>query len=349
MKFKFLFLLFLSHLFATLPGPDLLTEEEWMTMEAFSKGIVVSAKKIELIEFPGAFNPSIIKVKDKILLSFRYLPNPTSEPWISWIGLVELDEQFQPKDPPQILDTRPYTPSIPSQSEDARLFAYKDKVYLIYNDNEEILSPTNTQRRDMFIAELIYSRGGYSVDIPVKLKHSTKYPQQLWQKNWVPFEWKGKLLLTYTVHPHEILEADLETGICEPLHESKTHFPWSLGKQRGSTPPILIDGEYFSFFHSALVTSSPVSNGHDIWHYFMGAYTFSPEPPFAIKTLTPMAITSPEFYRYSPYEKRVIFPGGCLVTDQFIHVALGRDDCEMWIATIDRKCLRDHMWSFGAP
>ena len=114
-----------------------------------------------------------------------------------------------------------------------------------------------------------------------------------------------------------------------------------LGSLRGSTPPILDDGEYFAFFHSSIVTSSASSFGYEMYFYFMGAYTFSATPPFpnhknqcsAHQRMTPF-IPIPLFTNVS------FFPGGCVIADDFVYVAYGKDDCEIWIATLDKAALK---------
>ncbi len=316
------------------------TDKEWTRFQNFSKKIVLSTVKIELPQFPKAFNPSLIKWEDGYLLSFRYCPDRFFQPWLSYIGVVKLNTAFQPVSRPQLLNTRPMRAGTPSQSEDARLFVYNGKTYLIYNDNMDVAFPALWERRDMYIAELLYEEDRFSVSNPVRLIHKTKCYTQLWQKNWVPFEHEGALYLSYTINPHEVLAANFVSGICDPVHETNLEINWALGPLRGSTPPVYDDGEYIAFFHSGVISASPVSGGEEIWHYFMGAYTFSPFPPFELSEISPLPIVGQNFYTQSDYEKRVIFPGGCVIEGGLIYVAYGKDDCEMWIATLDKNKLK---------
>ncbi len=46
------------------------------------------------------------------------------------------------------------------------------------------------------------------------------------------------------------------------------------------------------------------------------------------------------FYTNAFNEKCVIFPGGSVVVDSKIYVAYGKNDCEMWIATLDKEELK---------
>lgn len=302
------------------------------------KQVVIDKKQIFFEEFPDAFNPSMIKTEDGYLLSFRYSPDRYSNSWFNYIGIVELDDDFEPISDPQLLATRTKNSRTQSQSEDARLFTYRGRIFLTYNDNTEVNYTTYSDRRDIFVAELKFIDGEYSLGAPIKLLYEDKR-YILWQKNWVPFEYQGKLLMGYTVNPHEILYVNLINGSCYHCYESTAPINWEFGILRGSTPPLLVDGEYLAFFHSGTITSSYASWGWDIWHYFMGAYTFSATPPFEITRISPVPIISEDFYTQSAREKRVIFPGGFHVSGDKIYVAYGKDDYEIWIATIDKNAL----------
>jgi len=302
---------------------------------AFEK-LVLETKRIYLEDFPEAWNPSIIRVDQGYLMSFRHTPDAQSQGWISYIGIVLLDEAFNPISKPQLVKTRLKNSKTPSQSEDARIFKFKDRLFLIYNDNIDIIYPPTWQRRDMFMAELFYTNHQFTLGPPLKLIHEEKYHSVLWQKNWTPFEKDGSLLMTYSINPHEILYPNLATGTCYSAYTTGAEIQWDFGTLRGSTPPLLVDGEYLAFFHSGIITASPSSWGINVWHYFMGAYTFSAEAPFEITKISPLPIMDEEFYTPSDYFKRVIFPGGFIVSGSSIYVAYGKDDREMWIATLNK-------------
>lgn len=323
----------------------LLFTAKGLSLETFEgapyiRDVVVSTKKISLEDFPGSYNPSIISFGNGYLLTFRYPPDPIHRVFISYIGVVLLDEKFEPISRPQLLNTRTLDCAVPSQSEDARLFSYRGRLFLIYNDNDSHVVKFHLNRRDMFIAELFQDGDKFILSTPLKLRYEKKYHHQLVQKNWVPFEWDNTLLLSYSIYPHEVIYPNLYDGMCYPCYESSSALQWDYGTLRGSTPPILIDGEYLAFFHSGLLFSSSASWDLPFWHYFMGAYTFAADPPFAITKMTPYPIVAEGFYTPSDCEKRVIFPGGVAVKDSNIYVAYGKDDCEVWVATIDMHALK---------
>lgn len=319
--------------------------------------IVKTTKQIHLQEFPGAWNPSIVKFQDGYLLTFRWAPRRIEEPWVSHIGLVLLNDSFEPITKPELLDTRVYSNATPSQAEDARITYIGDKLYVVYNDNIDLVFPSYWERRDMYVAEIIYENEQFSLSKPVKMTHKTKSRDRPWQKNWSPFEWKNQLMLTYCINPHEIIIPDTETGVCQPLAVSNTEISkdswvfnaWEYDSLRGGTPAILVDGEYLAFFHSGVITRTACSEYYDIWHYLVGAYTFSADPPFALTKISPTYIDHPGFYTYSSYAKRVIYPGGFVVDGKNIYLAYGKDDCEIWIATIDLQNLKNSLVPIRLP
>ncbi len=303
--------------------------------------IVVSTKRIQFHNFPQAHNPSIIKIDQGFLLTFRYMPDPL-QLWISCICVVILDESFEPLSEPQVLDTC-INSAIPSQAEDARIFSFNGEYYVIYNDNVEIVSPSAKERRDLFIAKLHVEDDPISLSTPLKLIHTQKYKSVLWQKNWVPFVWKNTILLGYSINPHEVLYPNLRNGKCHHCYETASSINWRWGPLRGGTPALKVDGQYLAFFHSPTYISTISSNFEKMWHYFMGAYTFSEDPPFNLTKISPIPIVGKNFYSISQNPKRIIYPGGFVVSNSFIYLAYGKDDSEIWIATLDKTRLLDSL------
>lgn len=306
------------------------------------KHVVLATKQIKLSKFPGAFNPSLLKVDEGFLLSFRYQPERSKKSWISYIGLVLLNEKFEPISEPELLNTRLFSNKVPSQSEDARLFSFKKRIFLVYNDNMEVVVTSRFQRRDMYLGEVIRDKDNrFSLSTPLNLDYELKRVSQFWQKNWSPFEWDGKLLFSYTVNPHEVLYVNRLDGRCYHYYDTKISLDWKWGDIRGGTPAQLIsDNEYLAFFHSGVKGSSPYAPlGKEAWHYFAGAYLFSSTPPFHITRITPVPINGEGFYTSSDREKRVIFPGGFVVSGPLIYLAYGKDDEEVWVAILDKEAL----------
>ena len=77
----------------------------------------------------------------------------------------------------------------------------------------------------------------------------------------------------------------------------------------------------------------------------MGAYTFSSKPPFEITKMTPAPIVGKDFYKESDYFRRIIYPAGYVVSGDTIYISYGKDDQEIWIATLDKNGLKDALVS----
>lgn len=303
--------------------------------------ILIENKRIYFEDYPDAFNPSIVNYGDGYLLTFRYVPFERNQN-LSYIGICLLNDAFEPISKPEILLTRHKNSITQSQSEDARLFQYRNKLFVIYNDNIEVNNPTTSDRRDIFIAEVLFIDGHFTLSAPLKLWCNEKQ-NQLWQKNWVAFEWNHILYLSYSINPHEILYANLITGECFSNFSSSFMLDWEYGSLRGSSQATLVDGEYFALIHSGKKMPSPTDAEEMVWYYFMGAYTFSSKPPFEIRRISQKPIVAEGFYEPGDLWKNVIFPGGYVVQDPYIHIVYGKNDSEIWIATLEKKALLESL------
>ena len=321
------------------PSRNLEKRERLSRLSRYScDDLVAFTKQIEIPGFPLAFNPSILRTKEGLVMVFRYAPDRRYE-WNSYIGVVELNENLELASEPTLLDTRFGNRIIPSQSEDARMILYKDEIYLTYNDSEVARWPTDTQshKRDMYIAKLVKRDGNWELETATKLFHETD--ERLWQKNWIPFIWNQQMLLVYTTTPFEVVRPNLSHGDCRIFSRTMPKIRWDFGEPRGGTPALPIDGKYLSFFHSSKPMMSKVAKKNYLQHFYMGAYLFDATPPFAISHITPFPILAKEFYTDSEVDKRVVFPGGFVEAGPYFYVIYGKDDREIWIAAVDKKKL----------
>ncbi len=323
----------------------LLAEERSLSVPS---PMVLSSKRIFLNRYPTAFNPSLMKIDDEFILVFRVMDD--KDLWISYIGIVCLDENFDPISEPELLSICRKTPS---QSEDARIFRIQNRLFLTFNDNLDCKASYH-ERRDIYIAEIFRQGDHFSLSFAQILTHEQKYASQFWQKNWVPFEWNHKLLFVYSIVPHEIVYPNFLKEVCVTFSETKSLIPWAWGEPRGGTPAMLIDGEYLTFFHSSQRMKSSGSSDLLRYHYFMGAYTFSKDPPFTMTKISKEPIVGFDSYTDSNvekkyvvfpggYEKHVVFPAGYVVSGNRIYLAFGKNDCEMWIATLDKEALMNSL------
>lgn len=314
-------------------------------LDDLAQDFVLESKQIEIPGYPHAFNPSIIRWKGKLLLSFRVIPDPKFT-FNSQLGMVWLDKDFQPLGKAQILDTQAEDPyqiaAIPSRSEDARLLMLNDKLYMVYSDNKDFAITRGGFR--VYIAEIKHDNGMFTAHNVECIK---KYPganPQIREKNWVPFEYHGELMLAYSLEPHIIFRTLIGQGECEAMCASSGKIEWDFGDLRGGTPALRHGSEYLSIFHSALPMASVQSKEKSMPHYFMGAYTFSAEPPFEITGISAAPIVGKGFYSGKEYQRywgsvKAIFPCGYIFDDKFIWIAYGKQDHEICIAKLDKNAL----------
>jgi predicted GH43/DUF377 family glycosyl hydrolase len=315
-------------------------------LEERIQSFVLETRQIKIPAFPHAFNPSIIRWRGSLLMTFRNIPNP-NERYTSTIGIVWLDEDFYPISPPQLLDLGPtgIFAHVPSRAEDARLISVGDSLFLVYSDNRDPVISKGGFR--VHVAELGFEekRGRFFAKAISPLKHFEGESQNIREKNWVPFVFQQQLLLAYSLSPHKIFQPLLQESACMTQAISHREVPWRWGELRGGTPGLKVDeNHYLAFFHSSKKMKTAHSGGQDILHYFMGAYLFTAIPPFELTQVSPEPIVGRGFYWgevYKPYwhPVRSIFPGGFILDEDFVWIVYGRQDHEMWLIKLDRRGL----------
>lgn len=96
---------------------------------------------------------------------------------------------------------------------------------------------------------------------------------------------------------------------------------WKYGWVRGGTPPVLVDGLYYTFFHSSMPWRGRYRR------YYMGAIAFNSTPPFAPVhwTQEPILIGS----QNDPWQQRkplVVFPCGAIHENNRWLISFGVND-----------------------
>jgi predicted GH43/DUF377 family glycosyl hydrolase len=316
--------------------------EEFPDLETLAQDFVLDVKRIEIPGYPGSFNPTITRWNGELLLCFRIRTPYTGE--TNKIGLNWLDEDFNLIGETKILDIRTKERRTPTKEQDPRLIVVEGKLYIIYSNTLDI---TERETRRMFLGEVQYDGDNFFVENPECMTYFENEKTQRWEKNWVPFDHNGQLHLAYTLIPHRILYPVLGTEECETVASSWGSLTWNWGQMRGGTPALKIDDQYLAFFHSSKNMQTVHSEGKNIAHYFMGAYTFSAEPPFVLTAISPEPIVGKKFYNGPAYKTwkplRVVFPSGYVHDDKHIWVTYGRQDFEIWVVKIDKKGLLESL------
>lgn len=288
-------------------------------------GLITHVKKIDIPLCKCAYNPSLIAYGDHYKLFFR-LDTPTVPPFISQIGVVSLDENFDSYDRYSTLSTNSH------HSEDPRAFWHNDNIYVSYSQTYSGSNPRTAIHLAKLNPQTIEVEEIYNFDLGTKV-----------EKNWSPFSADNVLKFIYFIHPQKVLSVNedntLLTGVLAengpPL--KRTNF-WKkcYGQIRGGTPGIQIsEDEFLAFFHSSF------NDKNGFRWYVMGAYTFSTKAPHKILRVSQKPILFHSIYDSWTYQRNkfCIFPSGVVVKDNQVHVACGENDTAIKIVTFDREKL----------
>lgn len=321
-----LFLLFFSIF-------DYQTYTKWLDLEKKTDEFILEIKQLHIADYQDAFNPSIIRYQERLLLIFRI-----RDPILlttNQMGAVWLDEEFNINSHvfPLIFNHG----DAGSMAQDPRLITLGDNLYIIYNDT---LGSFQKHIRRMFVAKLEFNGDAFLVQNPQMLTSFENEKRGRHEKNWTPFTYHGKLFLTYSINPHRIYKPILNKNRCLSIASTETLTDWSFGELRGGSQAFLVGNEYLSFFHSSIDIETLQSNGKKMTHYFMGAYAFEKDPPFKITKISKKPIIGKNFYNGKNHKTwkplRVVFPGGYVFDQKHIWLTYGRQDHEIWIVKMDK-------------
>jgi predicted GH43/DUF377 family glycosyl hydrolase len=271
--------------------------------------------------FPQVFfNGSILHINGRILFCCR----ADQRPWFETIRLLvcELDFNFQlKKDTARFLDVGSDRGMF--HVEDPRLFLCDGKINLVYGDGYKVY---HAVLRDDLSVEYWNNITNFGI---IGLKE-----HDIREKNWAPFDYNGQFAVVYSDSPRVIYFP--YTG---KIVISGQDVEWDYGQVRGGTPAIKWNGQYVTFFHSAL------NDNGKYWvdgrTYFVGAYTFEPKPPFKVTAITKIPLMKGELGPPNPIAVviKALFPAGVAPTHDSFYVSLGMNDSSTGVLRISKSLL----------
>jgi predicted GH43/DUF377 family glycosyl hydrolase len=305
---------------------------------------VLQTKKINIPGYPDAFNPSVVSWRGRLLMSFRTHDPVTLS--TDAIGLVWLDQNFEPISEPKILMREGEVSTNPSKAQDPRLLVVGPHVYIVYSNLYPHEEPVNRMIVGLIENDI---NDGFRISYPSNLLHFYGQIAGRKEKNWIPFSHGHRLYFAYSLQPHRIFMPLLDINSCLSIGSSIGSIKWDWGNLMGGTPALQIGDSYLGFFHSNKALATVQSDGEVMNHYFMGAYTFESSYPFAITGISPHPIVARTFYEGKMYDDlnwkplRVVFPGGFIADENYIWVVYGRQDHESWVVKLDKAKLLDNL------
>jgi hypothetical protein len=262
------------------------------------------------------FNPGLLRDGNTWVLAYRVV----AADGMRRIALCRLDERLRVIDGTQLAFSDIVTfhrperwPAVATQwFADPRLYRLRGRVFVYWNSGWH--EPANCQ----FVQELDATTLrpiGHARELVLRGE------RQKLEKNWTFFDAgdPDALFAVYSITPHRVLRFSL-TGDDDIVFDEVAKVDWSIegypfchGGLRGGAPPVLKDGEFWSFCHS-------VHDGPDGYRYAAAAYRFAAKSPFqpTWKPTWPLEIgkafgSKRSYDRLNPAVADVIYPCGAAV------------------------------------
>jgi predicted GH43/DUF377 family glycosyl hydrolase len=260
-----------------------------------------------------SFNNSICAHDGRLLMAYR----------VGWedavIGLCELDAELRP-----LWNTVLRMPPSPWDlmgQEDPRLFCWRGQLHCAYVGGRLV---RNVWEGSQMVCRLSKD---HQVEACWRCRYEDNQPTE---KNWQFFDWAGELFAVYSIVPHRVLHFFGEAAY--PFSQTNGSLPWEGGIPRGGSSPVRCGEEYYSFFHGTHYHPS----GRKV--YTLGAYTFSAQPPFDIRRMTPGPLLVPnEQDRPNNWPISVVFPCGAVRRGGQWLVSFGHHDHWSCVAAFEAE------------
>jgi predicted GH43/DUF377 family glycosyl hydrolase len=300
--------------------------------------MVLSVKKIDLVDAKYPYNASLERCDNGFLLFFREdvllapIEKNVKMQYHTKVKVSKLDSCFNQLGSSCILNTGS------EFSEDPRVIKKGKDFCLIFNDIEQ----RESQRRIMRCA---YIDGK---DLKIKKIADLDLGVKPIEKNWTPFvDHHQDLCFIYSINPslffsfHDVLKGKAQEYIASsPQVSLKNLWDPQWGAIRGGTPARLVDQQYLAFFHSSFKERGK------IW-YVMGAYTFEAKPPYKVTAISKYPILFDGIYNTKAENTakkglRCIFPAGFVEgfeNEEVFYLSCGENDCATKIITISKRNL----------
>lgn len=320
------------------PTPPYVTYNEQLASEFFKKHSIECAvpsvsKQVTLASFnrlslnQWGYNPSIIEHGEGFLIAYRFHSDGTLA---TKLGLAECDKHFRVSNNSIVNVT-----GIGDQHsvEDPKLFYYGGQLYCSYIESNW---PRNNPQCVVKYGRLINNAGRWEVVESFQVEYG-KNDWSAMEKNWVFFEYESRLMCFYHSQPEQITLEVQKNKVVAEHRAPRIHWPW--GYIHGGTRPIPYGEHLLRFFHTRMDNEPPPVR----YRYYIGACLMKPTPPFEVlKISTEPIIHGSESDDLSVLERssclhwksNVVFPSGCVRTNDGIFLSIGINDCISAIAKL---------------
>jgi predicted GH43/DUF377 family glycosyl hydrolase len=254
------------------------------------------------------YNCSLAEWRGKTLLAYR------DKYWYSDLHIAELDADLRP------LGTTPLHPRHPlcqAGREDPRLFVHRGQLHCSFTGIQFADGQTLTHSMLCRLSEVLEVEETWCPEY-----EGRRFPME---KNWQFFTWQDELFAIYTIRPHVVLYLPHGRKAAYLFSEHAGPSPWAGGRLSGGAAPVLVDDEYYCWFHGSIEDSE---RGRRV--YNIGLYTFEAKPPFRPRRITPVPLLMARAGDRPPSRPHnwadVVFPCGALLRGKEWLVSYGLHD-----------------------
>ncbi len=152
---------------------------ELIDFEARSQPFVLETKQIKIPGYDTAFNPSILRYEESILMCFRVRDPITRK--TNQIGFVWLDDDFNLISEPRLLDVSFEASHHTSYTQDPKLITCDGLLYLVFNS---VIGAMPLEIRRMFVALLHVSNNNFHLHNVTSILHFDDVGRQPREKSW---------------------------------------------------------------------------------------------------------------------------------------------------------------------
>jgi predicted GH43/DUF377 family glycosyl hydrolase len=237
------------------------------------------------------------------------------------------------------LDAETYQPvshtkiEIPLENcEDPRAVVHDGRIYVFFTH----FTQGNGQKYDPYVAVL---DGDFNV---VELHPIGLFGRGETEKNWQFFRHKNAWHAVYSHEPWQIVCFDSQwRGYA--IHKANVDFAFPLGELRGGTPPVLVDGSFWTWFHAVWIHPDKKKRV-----YSAGVVSFEGNNPYTPTGVSLFPLIMPDLGAASWVKQaRIVFPCGALFDEgkrEWV-VSCGAGDTETRLDFIPHKKVVDP-WLF---
>jgi predicted GH43/DUF377 family glycosyl hydrolase len=274
---------------------------------------------------PGGYNPSILRWGERTLMAYRYHADTTPHTKIS---IAELDQN--------LMVFRDRTCEASGNSvEDGRLFLFGGHPWISYTVSQ---GPVGAWKCVVRYGRLVERTGGWAVEGQHLLPYGSNDSTSM-EKNWVFFEWEGRLFCIYK--SGVVLE--IENNSVAKVHASDP-VRWMWGDMRGGSIAGVHGDHLVRFFHSRLDNEPRPTP----WRYFVGAALMENKPPFSVVKVSKRpilfgsevdSIAGEERRKIHHWKPSVVFPCGAISDGEDWIVSVGVNDASCILSKVAQKDL----------